>query len=276
MSNISNSILQNLPHFKGKLRLAKLLYKSKIAKKEEVDFYLKKTNLKITLPNLIENVSFELFINGEYEQEIVDFFVKELPPNGVFFDIGANIGAFSFTLAKLRPDITIYAFEAAPFVFNYLKKNIEQNNLKNVVYLNRAIHTEDNTSLPFYSSKEKNGKGSFSNVFTNEAVYVSTLNLDKFIAENNIKPNVIKVDVEGYEKLIFQSMQNFLKSNNDVSILFEFVDWAENLAHNHKAGDAQILIKQMGYKLFEMKNNEFVNKDTIQTTGVCKTLLAKK
>lgn len=275
MNKIIKPILQYFPNFKGKLRLAKILYRQEIQTKNEVNFLLKKTNLKITVPNLIENVSFELFVNGEYEQEIVDFFIDTIPQNGVFFDIGANIGAISFTLAKLRPDITIYAFEAAPFVFNYLKTNIEQNNLTNVICINKAIHIDDSITLPFYSSKEKNGKGSFSNIFTDDAVNVFTLNLDKFIVENNVKPNFIKVDVEGYEKLIFESMKNFLAVSNDTQILFEFVDWAEELSKIFKPGDAQKYVQHLGYNLFEITSKSMTPFDKVKVKGTC-NVLAKK
>ena len=61
---------------------------------------------------------------------------------------------------------------------------------------------------------------------------VKTINLDNFFEENNIKPDAIKVDVEGYEKLIFQSMMRNLKKLTETFILFEFLDWAEELAQN--------------------------------------------
>jgi len=47
-----------------------------------------------------------------------------------------------------------------------------------------------------------------------------------------MKPDAIKVDVEGYEKLIFQSMVRSLKKLTETFILFEFLDWAEELAQN--------------------------------------------
>ena len=79
--------------------------------------------LSFVVPNLIENVSFELFVNGLYEESSLKLIIENLPPNGIFVDVGANIGAISVVLAKLRPDITIYAFEASPSVFKYLEIN---------------------------------------------------------------------------------------------------------------------------------------------------------
>jgi FkbM family methyltransferase len=272
----TSSLFQKLPHFKGKLRLAKLFYKKKINSKEEILFDCSKYELQFSAPNIVENVALELFIYGIYEEEVVNFFIKNIPQNGIFIDVGANIGAISVMIAKQRPDITIYAFEAAPFVYKYLKNNIEINNLKNVFCYNKAVHLENNIELPFYSPQDKNGKGSFSDVFTKDAVMVKTINLDNFFEENNIKPDAIKVDVEGYEKLIFQSMERSLKKLTEIFILFEFVDWAEELAQNCNIGDAQKILKEFQYNIVEMVDKKYFIKNEIQYSGSCKTMIATK
>lgn len=99
--------------FKGKLRLAKFL----ITLKNSPKTFSLPSGLMITVPNLIENVSFELFINGNYEEKYLRLINENIPENGNFIDVGANIGAISVLLAKQRPDINIHAFEASPNVF---------------------------------------------------------------------------------------------------------------------------------------------------------------
>jgi len=247
-------ILQKLPHFKGKLRLAKILTSNK---KNPRTFSLK-NGLIITAPNLIENVSFELFVNGNYEKKYLNIIIENIPKHGVFIDVGANIGAISVLLAKQRPDIIIHAFEASPNVFKYLKLNKEQNSLINLHIYNLAIHSNDNLELPFFSPSLLNGKGSFSPVFTDVAEIVKTISLDSFFFKNKIKPNFIKVDVEGYEALIFESMPNYLMEANSCPILFEFVDWAEKLA-NYEIGTAQKILLNYHYILNDMELNIIIN-----------------
>ena len=62
-------LFQFLPNFKGKLRLAKILYHNK----KEIFTFLINKNIIFTVPNLIENISFELMINGK-ELEFSDGF----------------------------------------------------------------------------------------------------------------------------------------------------------------------------------------------------------
>ncbi len=275
MSNTFRSFFQLLPAFKGKLRLARIFNNKKIKNHQEY-FFGVKNGLNFFVPNLIENVYFELYAYGYYEKETVDFFVKTIPQNGVFVDVGANIGSISVFVARLRPDVKVYSFEAAPAVYKYLAKNIEINQLSNIKAYNYAIHKTDNIQLPFFSPTDKSGKGSFSSVFTNEAVMVNTLNLDNFFQKNNIAPNAIKVDVEGYEKLIFESMESFLKTSKDCFVLFEHVDWAEDFAEGCKSGDAQITIKEYGYHLMELEEDKLTPRDFIQYKGSCENLLATK
>src|SRR3972149_7010328 len=58
-----------------------------------------------------------------YETDLRKFFdIRE----GVFLDIGANIGKYSIILGQ-NPKIKVIAFEPTPETFKILKKNIELN-----------------------------------------------------------------------------------------------------------------------------------------------------
>ena len=247
-----HKIFNFLPSFKGKLRLAGLLF----FKTKERTFRTP-NQITFTVPNLQENVSFELFINGVYERETIEFICNSIPENGTLIDVGANIGAICLEIATVRPDIRIYAFEASPRVFNYLKKNQIQNNLKNLFVYNLAVHVQDGIELPFYSPSNANGKGSFSPVFTDVPEFVRTVRLDSFFHKENIFPDFIKCDVEGYELLVFQSFSGF-KAMDKVILLFEFVDWAEDLA-NFKKGAAQSYLLEQGYELLSLTTNENIS-----------------
>jgi FkbM family methyltransferase len=239
------------PHFKGKLRIARFLV---LRKNKQVTF-ITPNRILYTVPNLIENVSFELFINGIYEKKTLEFICSSIPKNGVFVDVGANIGAICIEVARVRPDVKVYAFEASPRVFEYLAKNINQNGILNIEIFNLAIHDQGGLELPFFSPVDLNGKGSFSPIFTKKSETVRTIRLDDFFNSQIITPNFIKVDVEGFEMLIFKSLSNVhLK---DCILFFEFVDWAESAA-NFKVGEAQKYLLDMGFKLKRFSNNEIL------------------
>lgn len=65
--------------------------------------------------------------SGWYFDEEITLYRKLLPENGVFFDVGLNIGYTSLAVSSLRPDVKIFGFEAKPEIYeiacvNLLKK----------------------------------------------------------------------------------------------------------------------------------------------------------
>jgi FkbM family methyltransferase len=250
---IIHKVLNSLPYFRGKLRLARYLLPNQ---KQRAKFKTK-DGLFFSVPNLVENVSFELYVNGIYEKETIDYICLKMPKNGVLIDVGANIGAISIAVAKKRPDLNIFAFEASPKVFNYLRENKEQNNCLNLTIFNLAIHDIGGIELPFFSPIELNGKGSFAPVFTDEAVMVSTISLDDFFNQEELIPDLIKIDVEGYELSVLNSMKHFLNENSKCEVLFEFGDWTE-LAAGFEIGGAQKYLSEFGYSLYKFPDEKAI------------------
>ena len=140
--------------------------------------------------------------------------------------------------------------EASPWVFEYLKLNVETNKVNNTRLINKAISDRAGIEVEFFSPKDKFGKGSLAPVFTEESVKVETITLDELSAVyNNRSIDFIKVDVEGFEALAFRGGSRLLSSPEAPDILFEFVDWAEELA-GEKPGNAQLLLLNYGYDLY--------------------------
>jgi FkbM family methyltransferase len=245
-----DSIFRKLPLFKGKQRLARLLLSNSIASKK--DFWVKgKQGCEYFIPNLIENIGFEIFINGVFEEETSDFFASLLPAGGVFLDLGANIGAISIPLVTKRMDVKVICVEAAPWIFSYLQKNLARNQTQNVIAINKVLFYTDDEEVNFYSPDEKFGKGSLSPVFTDKVVKVRTIKVDSLLKDLQIKKvDIIKIDVEGYEYHVFKGAIELLSKADAPDILFEFADWAEENAKGVTVGSAQQILFDMGYRIF--------------------------
>jgi FkbM family methyltransferase len=245
-----SSFFRNIPTFKGKKRLLRLITKNKLNHAHDV-LVEGKYGCKYYLPNLKEAIAFDIYANGIYEQETHDFLFKSLPPNAVLLDLGTNIGSITIPLCKRRPDVKSYCVEAAPWIVDFLSRNIEINNLQNVTILHRALHMKDDESFKFFSPKEEFGKGSLSPVYTKEGIDVVTITVDSLIQKWKLnKVDFIKIDIEGYEYYAFKGAENLLKKEDAPVILFEFADWAENLATGINVGDAQRILKDYGYNLY--------------------------
>jgi FkbM family methyltransferase len=244
-----------LPKFRGKNRLARLLFHRLTHSFSDADIS-GKFGIQYKVPNIGESIGFELFVNGIYEQENIKLIIESIPKSGIFIDIGANIGAISIPIAKIRPDITLYAIEASPRVFSYLKHNVETNKCTNIILLNRAMAEEDDKLVSFYSPEKLFGKGSFLPVYTDTPESVITQTLDSLAKIYNLDTiNFIKIDVEGFEKSVLSGGNSVLTREFAPQILFEFSDEMEGNIEGSKPGCAQDLLRKLNYSLYDVSKS---------------------
>jgi FkbM family methyltransferase len=264
---ITEHFFRTLPDFKGKMRLAKLFFRNRMKNGKEI-VVKGRLACKYKLPNLDEFLAQQIFVNGIYEPDTHSFLVQKIPHNGVFLDLGANIGTIAIPLCKARPDIRCIAVEASPWIYEYLKFNVEANHLHHqIILVNKAISDTEKGKLPFYSPVDQFGKGSFAPVFTDQAVEVDTITIDTLLKEFAIqKVSTVKIDIEGFEYFAFQGGKNLFSAEDGPDIIFEFVDWAEELAGVAK-GSAQKILRQFGYQLCLMNNDELTPIEEIVIKG---------
>lgn len=244
------NIFRKLPSFRGKQRLASLLLGKKRLLVKNVEI-VAANGIRYVLPNLVETVGFELFVNGIYEETTLKLIQKQLRTGSIWLDIGANIGSVCIPVAKAMPDISVLAVEASPKMVSYLEKNISLNQLTNVKLVHKAMSDIDAQSVAFYSPEEKYGKGSFSNAYNGNMDLVETVQLDTLLKEQGITSvSFIKIDVEGYEYAVFKGATQLLMRPDAPDILFEFMDWAEAAVAGQSVGDAQRLLITYGYTLY--------------------------
>lgn len=251
----TDTIFRRMPLFKGKERLAKFVFNRQISGKRN-RVIKGRLGCEYLVPNIVENIGFEIFINGIYEPDTSDFIVRTVPEDGVFLDLGANIGAITIPVLTKRRDLTIVCVEAAPWIYHFLEKNLARNGGHSVYAVNKALYHTDNEILNFYSPDDKFGKGSLSPVFTDKVVQVNTVRTDSLLKDLGIqKVDLIKIDVEGYEWHAFKGAETLLGGAGAPDIIFEFVDWAEEAANGTTIGASQQFLRDMGYRIYYFKKS---------------------
>ena len=130
-----------------------------------------------------------------------------LNDDDIVIDIGANVGLVSIFLAKKNPNVKIYSYEAHPYTYKNLVKNVELNSVTNVITNNLAVYSIDNEMLEISLDVKNTGSSS---CFKKDSGFlvetVPTICLDSIITNNNIKKiKFLKVDCEGAEFDIFEN-----------------------------------------------------------------------
>ena len=257
---------RELPFFKGKSKLGRILFKNNINKNDSLQFTAHH-NIQYKIPNTIESLGVELLITGIYEHKIVRFLNANIKAGDTYFDIGANIGALGLPIVKNNPAVKYIAFEASPIVFDYLKENFRINGITNFELYNNAVHEDDNQSMKFYQF-EKYGKCSLAPTFTEEHILVNSISLDTFCTNKNInKINWIKIDVQGFELFVFKGLKQLLQNKKVENILFEFEPWEEEAAGLEK-GAAQNHLLDLGYELFDISGKKITQIITDERTMI--------
>lgn len=147
-----------------------------------------------------------------------------------FFDIGANLGYYSFLVAESRQDnVRCYAFE--PVLENYQKmqKGIEINGFEQIIFPERsAIGANGATEIEIHLNRYGSGGNSVatfadSRAESNFSERIPLVSLDSYIAKNKISSGnaFVKIDVEGYEEEVITGAQKYLTSNSPPVILIE-------------------------------------------------------
>ncbi len=135
---------------------------------------------------------------------------KYVTPDSTVVDIGANIGEFSFAIAPLVQKI--YAFEPVLRSRELLKKNVATQS--NVEVIACALgNKEGSVDL---TPDTKNNSGTY-RVTGQGTIPLNTL--DSF----SLKPNFIKIDVQGLDVRVLQGAQKTITENKP-TILFEICD----------------------------------------------------
>lgn len=139
-------------------------------------------------------------ILGRWEPESHEIFVKMIQPGQVVFDLGANNGIHSLLFSKLVGSLgKVFAFEPLPDNVEEIKKNCELNNVTNIEIVQSAVGQHDGEVKFFLGIFKKQGSILGIGSESGKEVNVKITTLSTFIQTRNVKPDFIKIDIEGAE-----------------------------------------------------------------------------
>ena len=163
----------------------------------------------------------------------------------IVVDLGANIGYFTCLLAKIVGEGgKVFAFEPDPRNLKLLRRNIQENNYKNVIIADKAV-SDVNGSCTLYSSQKKFGANRIFESKKNQTqdfipIKSETICLDDYFEKQNLlkKIDFIKIDIEGSEFRAFNGMKKILELNNNLKI---FTEIAPSLLEDAGSSGKQVL-----------------------------------
>lgn len=145
-------------------------------------------------------------------------------------DAGAFTGDTSLPLSKLT-NKKIYAFEPFDESFELLNKNIEDNNIENIVPVKKSIGNIIGERSLYLSGNNVQGITSDENFRPYDVeLKVQETTIDSFVEENDLDVGFIIVDVEGAELDLLEGAKNTIISQKPIltiSIYHRLKDFVE-------------------------------------------------
>ena len=159
--------------------------------------------------------------------------VESLPPDACFWDIGANIGAFSLYAARM-PGVKILSFEPAASSYAALIRNIEINGMDDRISA-YCLAFCNSTQLDVLNMEQTEAGHSMHGFGTTLNAYDQAINpqfrqasigysLDDFVRIfNPPSPTHLKLDVDGIEAEILRGGSETFESASLVSAIVEIM-----------------------------------------------------
>ncbi len=213
-----------------------------------------------------DSIADTLFYGNHYiEHASIKAFLNIARLSKVILDIGANTGLYTVIGAKSNPDATFYTFEPHPANCKRLRHNIQLNGLKNVSAFQQAVGNT-NSNIQFFvpktgeiidtsSALQDFSQSTYGGKISWIDITVGQTTLDNFVEMNSVsRVDLMKVDVEGYELMVFDGGKKLIEKFRPVIICEIFLnDEKRNYFHQ--------FIKQHGYVTYTILEEGLVRTD---------------
>jgi FkbM family methyltransferase len=159
---------------------------------------------------------------------------RALQKGHVFFDIGANIGFYTFFAAPLVAESgSVHAFEPNPELVPNLFRSVELNKFPNRIMINAvAVGKVNGGKIPLYlpsDTRVQTNSGTPSTYIHDWLdpelkVSVPQVSIDEYMREKKVtRLDIVKVDTEGGELNVFKGMHNTLQRTPPLVIVCELM-----------------------------------------------------
>ncbi len=163
----------------------------------------------------------EVYVKGSHFNQI------NYTEYGTIIDAGANIGAFTINASSKTRDCNFILVEPEAKNCIDLDKNLKSNNVKDYQIVRKGLWSSDG-EMSFFTSNRA-GEHSLIENEKNTKVTIEILKLESLFKQFHITaPVLLKMDIEGAELEVIRSSIEFLKEQQNLTLLIEALHFVDN------------------------------------------------
>jgi len=139
-------------------------------------------------------------------------------PNYRVLDIGANIGCTSLLFGTIAEKVT--SFEPSPSTFSFLQQNIEESGLDTISVKNLGLGAADECLTLTFAPSNRSGGFVSKHAPIREGYNTEDVQIrrgDSIVG--NARVDMMKIDVEGFEKHVIEGLSETIRKNHPVVVL---------------------------------------------------------
>jgi FkbM family methyltransferase len=162
----------------------------------------------------------------DYDSNIAAFLKDKVLPGSICFDVGANLGVYVLQFAEWsKPNGTVIAFEPNPSTAEALRRHIAMNKLTGRVrVVDRAVSDCAGSAEFFAAGCDGMSRLGAPNPLISdrvEKVSVPITTVDEFVNRSGIVPDVMLIDVEGFEIRVLRGAREVLTRHPEMRLIVE-------------------------------------------------------
>jgi FkbM family methyltransferase len=157
-----------------------------------------------------------------YDPEIAAFLRSRITTGMRCWDVGANVGVYVLQFAAWGARVT--AFEPNPRTAAALRRHIEMNKFsRSVEVVAEAIGAEPGTAILYAESCDGMSRLGAPNKLLprTQPLTVPLTTLDEYVARSHSRPDLVLIDIEGFEIQALSGAKKLIDSKEDLLILVE-------------------------------------------------------
>lgn len=197
------------------------------------------------------------------EHHVRTWLTEQLKPGHVFFDIGAHHGWVSmWGLTLVDKEGAVVSFEPSPANLSVLEWHRRRNNFSQWEIVPKAVSDQDSEEEFFLVDAGDSPMNSLTTGAPGTPMMsgreirktsIKTITLDNFCNESNLRPDLVKIDVEGAELLVLRGAAKLLSESCPTIILAVHPYW---LPAGHTTRQIFELLAVYGYTMFDSKGDQ--------------------
>jgi len=198
-----------------------------------------------------------------FERQTVKTLKQLIDSKYIILDIGGGFGYYANHFCQFSQKGTVYLFEPYRINLQRCKRHVKPIFPEQIQFIELAV-SSSLRNVPLIVDTRNPANNTIGKMPSNPDIrdfteIVETITIDEFCASKKIKPNFIKIDVQGHELDCLRGATKTINTNDPLILMVE-MDFDN---HPDSCADIFLFLRSLDFKVFRIVKKKLMEIDTI-------------